>query len=140
MRRQPVVSSNIRSVGYEDGEMHIQFANGSVYGFDGPRVEEHYNALIKAASPGGYFASQIRSDPQTKSRRLAVIGYTVLRADRGAAGCPPAGTQVYRGRDAYGCANDDTRNEGIDHVACSVNPSGEPFFTIPLEDLEPIYG
>jgi hypothetical protein len=42
MQRQPVASSNIRSIGFEAGEMQIEFANGRVYSYTGPRAEEHY--------------------------------------------------------------------------------------------------
>lgn len=70
MDRKPVTSSNIRSVGYENGEMHIEFANGSVYEYTGPRTKEHYDAIMKAPSAGKYFYQHIRSDPQTKARAL----------------------------------------------------------------------
>lgn len=70
MKRQPVASSNIRSVGYGNGELHIEFANGRVYAYTGPKVEEHYNAILKAESPGGYFAKHVRTDPETKARAL----------------------------------------------------------------------
>lgn len=49
---------------------------------------------------------------------------------------PRAGTIVYPGRDSYGCANDDTRNSGVEHVAVCDNESGNPFYTIPKRDLE----
>jgi KTSC domain len=140
MKMQKVASSNIRAVGYENGELQIEFTTGRRYSYSGPRVEEHYKAMMAAESPGRYFASQIRPDPVTTAMQLTVVGYTVLSTERGAAGCPPAGTRVYRGNDMYGLAADDTRIKGIDYVACSVNESGLPFFTIPREDLEPIYG
>lgn len=62
--------------------------------------------------------------------------YKILRANRAAIGCPPVGTIVYDGRDSYGCASDDSRDEGIEFTACCVNESGEPFFTIPKADIE----
>lgn len=62
--------------------------------------------------------------------------YRVLRSDRAAYGCPPVGTIVYPGNDAYGLAHDDTRHEGIDYTACSVSESGSPCFTIPEADIE----
>jgi len=70
MKRQPVASSNIRSIGFENGEMHIEFANGRVYAYTGPKVEEHYNALIKAESIGKHFSAHVRNCPHTKSRQL----------------------------------------------------------------------
>lgn len=66
MKRNPVSSSNIRSAGFENGEMHIEFSNGRVYSYTGPRAEEHYNALITAPSAGRYFAQHVRGCSQTK--------------------------------------------------------------------------
>jgi hypothetical protein len=65
--------------------------------------------------------------------------YRILRADR-ASSPVEVGATVYRlfGWD-YGCAADDTRLLGFDHVAVTLEPDGDyPFFTIPLADLEPI--
>lgn len=49
---------------------------------------------------------------------------------------PRAGTVVYPGHDNYGCANDDTRTTGIEHVAVSDSQEGIPFYTMPKRDLE----
>jgi hypothetical protein len=65
MTRTPVASSNIRSIGYEDGAMHIEFANGRVYEYTGPIVEQHYNALLAAPSAGKHFAQHVRHCGQT---------------------------------------------------------------------------
>lgn len=54
--------------------------------------------------------------------------WKVLRGDY-------AGKLVYAGRDSYGCANDDTRFTGVEHMACSENESGTPFFTISKDDI-----
>jgi len=51
-----------------------------------------------------------------------------------------SGDIVYRcsGYD-YGCANDDTRFTGIEHISVTKDPEGGyPFFTIPVESLEAI--
>ena len=64
--------------------------------------------------------------------------YRVLRADRASAGCPAVGSSVHLSANDYGSAEDDTHRSGIEHVACSINPSGLPFFTIPRADLEVI--
>ncbi len=50
-----------------------------------------------------------------------------------------AGTTVYDSMYAdYGCANDDTRYTGIEHISVTLkSDGGYPFFTIPLRDLEP---
>lgn len=70
MKRIPIASSNIRSIGFENGEMHVEFANGRVYSYTGARVEEHYRAIMRAASAGSYLASHIRTDPSTKATAL----------------------------------------------------------------------
>ncbi|HEC0540727.1 TPA: KTSC domain-containing protein, partial [Klebsiella pneumoniae] len=54
MDRQPVVSSNIRSVGYDanDSILEIEFNNGAIYQyFDIP--ENIYSDLISSDSIGG---------------------------------------------------------------------------------------
>jgi hypothetical protein len=65
MIRKPVASSNIRSIGFENGAMHVEFANGRVYEYTGPKVQEHYDALIAAPSVGKHFAQHVRSCGQT---------------------------------------------------------------------------
>jgi hypothetical protein len=64
--------------------------------------------------------------------------YRIRRADRASRGCLKVGSIVYPGQDAYGCAAEDTRHSGIEHIACSINQSGLPFFTLPREDCEEI--
>lgn len=65
MERKAVQSSTIKSIGFENGEMHIEFANGRVYSYTGPKVEEHYNALIAAPSIGKHFGAYVRNCPHT---------------------------------------------------------------------------
>ncbi len=77
-------------------------------------------------------------NPSEKNLR-SIIGFVIVRQDRAASGCPPAGTVVFHGNDCYGCASEDTRRYDLEHIACSVNESGTPFFTIPREDVKPIY-
>lgn len=48
------------------------------------------------------------------------------------------GQHVYPGRDFYGCAAEDSFRFNKPYVAVSLNESGEPFFTIPREDIEPL--
>lgn len=66
MKRQSVSSSNIRSIGFENDAMEIEFANGRVYRYTGPRVREHYDALMSAPSAGRHFAAHVRTCPQTQ--------------------------------------------------------------------------
>ncbi|EME1463688.1 MULTISPECIES: KTSC domain-containing protein [Serratia] len=63
MDRQPVVSSNIRSVGYDvnDSILEIEFNNGAIYQyFDIP--ENIYFDLISSDSIGGYLARHIKGN------------------------------------------------------------------------------
>jgi hypothetical protein len=64
--------------------------------------------------------------------------YRIRRADRASYGCPEVGSIVYPGNDGFGSANEDSRSSGIEHIACSVNESGLPFFTLPRDDCEEI--
>jgi hypothetical protein len=51
-----------------------------------------------------------------------------------------AGTICYRflGWD-YGCKSDDERATGVEHTVMTVDPNGgNPFFTVPVNDVEEI--
>lgn len=61
MIRQPVSSSNIRSIGYDSKSqtLEIEFHSGNVYRyFDVP--ESIYNALMSASSHGSFFHRHIK--------------------------------------------------------------------------------
>jgi hypothetical protein len=59
MQREAVVSSAVRSVGYEDGTLEIEFVSGRVYQyFDVP--ERLSRELIRATSIGTFFNERIR--------------------------------------------------------------------------------
>lgn len=63
MKRAPVKSSNLKSVGYDNAtyKLEIEFDNGSIYVYE--RVPHHiYLALMQADSKGGFFARRIRDD------------------------------------------------------------------------------
>ena len=51
IRRQPVVSTALRSVGYDKGRavLQVEVSNGSVYDYLGVSPEDH-DALMNAAS------------------------------------------------------------------------------------------
>ena len=61
MRRRPIDSSAIASVGYEleKGELEVEFRSGNVYRYFGV-PEEVYAGLLQAPSKGRYFGSVIR--------------------------------------------------------------------------------
>lgn len=61
INRQPVVSSDISSIGYDDASqtLEIEFkATGAYRYFSVPR--ETYDALTQTSSPGKYFRLQIK--------------------------------------------------------------------------------
>lgn len=60
--RQPVTSSNIRSIGYEDEPniLEIEFHSGGIYQyFEVPKSV--YEALMGASSHGSFFHKNIRN-------------------------------------------------------------------------------
>lgn len=63
--------------------------------------------------------------------------YKILRADRSSSPRHLAGSIVHSMGDHYGCADDDTRAFGIEHICVCEEPGGY-FFTIPAEDVEPV--
>lgn len=59
MKMISVSSSDIASIGYEDGTLHIRFHSGGLYAyFDVP--EFLYVELLSASSKGRYFHSHIK--------------------------------------------------------------------------------
>ena len=78
MKREPVESTTMRSVGYEAGSqiLEIEFQSGAVYEYlDVP--QKVHEELIRAESKGEYFNSEIRDDYEFvrigKARRAAGI-------------------------------------------------------------------
>lgn len=61
MRRQPVRSSNILSIGYEQETktLEVEFHSGDVYQYSGV-PEAVYQALMQAASKGSYLHNHIK--------------------------------------------------------------------------------
>jgi hypothetical protein len=61
MQRQPVKSSQIRSVGYDSAAqvLEIEFHSGGVYRYFGVPSEVH-TALLRARSRGRYFEAHIK--------------------------------------------------------------------------------
>ena len=61
MGRQPVRSSNIRSVGYEANVqgLELEFRSGGIYRYAGV-PEKIYSNLMRAESKGSYFHNQIK--------------------------------------------------------------------------------
>lgn len=61
MERIPVSSSNLASVGYQNGILEVAFKSGSVYQYTGV-PESVYEALMSAPSHGKFFAAFIRNN------------------------------------------------------------------------------
>lgn len=61
MKREPVASSMLASVGYDEGlkTLEVEFVEGDVYQYEPVPAEEH-RSLMDAASKGTYFAEHIR--------------------------------------------------------------------------------
>jgi hypothetical protein len=61
MKRQPVTSRNIKSIGYDgvSETLEIEFNSGGIYEYAGI-PEAVYTALTKAESHGSYFHRHIR--------------------------------------------------------------------------------
>lgn len=60
MRMIPVSSSNLSSVGYENGTLYISFNSGGLYAYYNVPASV-YQDLITASSPGSYHAEYIKN-------------------------------------------------------------------------------
>ena len=60
MTRQNVSSSNLRSVGYDNSTLEIEFNSGSIYQYSGVPANV-YAALMGASSHGTYFNANIKN-------------------------------------------------------------------------------
>ena len=59
MKREKVLSSNLKSVGYLSRLLEIEFKNRSIYQFQNVS-EQIYLGLINSKSKGTYFAENIK--------------------------------------------------------------------------------
>ena len=59
MDRKPVDSSNIRSVGWENGVLEVEFKNYSIYHYYGVD-KETFQQLIAAESVGKYLGTHVK--------------------------------------------------------------------------------
>jgi len=60
--REPVSSTHLRSVGYDEGTrtLEVEFQNGKVYEYREVGLWVHA-ALVGAGSPGRFFADNVRN-------------------------------------------------------------------------------
>ena len=68
MKRNTVKSSNIKSIGHEGNKLHVEFASGTVYEYEGVSSKQ-YQDLAGAKSVGAHFAKVMRDD--FKGRKLS---------------------------------------------------------------------
>lgn len=59
MNMIPVSSSDISSIGYENGILHIHFHSGGLYQYTNV-PQSVYNGLMSASSHGKYFHANIK--------------------------------------------------------------------------------
>lgn len=59
MNMIPVSSSNIVSIGYENGTLYVAFNRGGLYTYSGV-PESIYHGLMSASSHGSYLASHVK--------------------------------------------------------------------------------
>ena len=67
MNRMSVKSSNLASVGYENGVLEIKFLSGRVYQYDGV-PEDIHSGLMNASSKGRYFWRYARTDVRYRQK------------------------------------------------------------------------
>ena len=58
MKRQTVSSSNVKSIGFENSILEVEFLNGRIYQYYGV-PESIYLLLMNAASKGSFLASNV---------------------------------------------------------------------------------
>lgn len=59
MKRQSVFSTDIRSIGYENGVLEIEFLGGSIYTY--PNVPKfHFDYMVSNPHPGTYFHQRVK--------------------------------------------------------------------------------
>lgn len=68
MQRVYVSSTDIRSIGYENGLLEIEFLKGGIYTY--PNVPKyHYDFMISHSHPGTYFHKYIKPYYPYNSKR-----------------------------------------------------------------------
>lgn len=59
-----VASSNIDSIGYENGKLYVKFTNGTLYAAE--TDESVYHDFMAAKSKGSHFAKELRKSYEFK--------------------------------------------------------------------------
>ena len=73
MERKKVISSNINSIGYDEGTraLQVEFFNQKVYQYT-PITQEGYSLLMNAESIGSFFAKNIKNNPNIKCEEITI--------------------------------------------------------------------
>ena len=87
MEMKPVASSNIKSIGYENGLLVVHFSNGSRYSYKGVPLRVH-TELMAAESIGKHFLEHVRGGGYTHEQ-LADEGSQVRYVDFKSKNHPP---------------------------------------------------
>lgn len=69
MNRKPVKSSNIKSIGFDNGTLEIEFHSGGIYKYSSVG-EEIYKAMVESDSIGKYFHQYIKGQFTCKKVEL----------------------------------------------------------------------
>jgi len=78
MNRKEVKSSNIKSVGWEDKVLEIEFHSGGIYQYK-PVGETIYTAFLESESKGKYFFQYIKGNFDSEKKEA---DYTVNQINR----------------------------------------------------------
>ncbi|MFZ7338799.1 KTSC domain-containing protein [Streptococcus suis] len=61
MQRQYVTSSNVRSVGWENNTLEVEFNNGSIYHYHNVSLSEYQSVLVGSVGSNIHRLAKIRS-------------------------------------------------------------------------------
>ena len=72
MKRTEVISSNLKSVGYDENTLtlEVEFFDFNVYQYS-PVTRDAYNAMMNSSSIGSYFSKNIRNNKDIKTEKVS---------------------------------------------------------------------
>ena len=65
MEMKPVKSSQVESVGFENGTLAVKFKSGGLYHYDGVKPET-YDAMLKSESIGKFLGQHVKANHSFK--------------------------------------------------------------------------
>jgi KTSC domain len=66
MTREPVKSSNIKSVGWDNGTMEVEFHDGSIYQYTNVPASKHASLMAENSRAGGSVGTHFHQNIRTK--------------------------------------------------------------------------